>query len=35
LISIVALISVADFLKLDPDAGAVVSGHQRRSFAQC
>jgi hypothetical protein len=29
LISVVALISVADFLKLDADAGAVVSGHQR------
>jgi EmrB/QacA subfamily drug resistance transporter len=33
LISIVALISVADFFKLDSDAGAVVSGHQR-SFNQ-
>lgn len=29
LISVFALISVADFLKLDADAGAVVSGHQR------
>jgi len=29
LISIVALISIADFLKLDVDAGAFVSGHQR------
>jgi hypothetical protein len=29
LISVVALISVAEFLKLDVDAGAVVSGHQR------
>jgi Major Facilitator Superfamily len=29
LVSAVALISVLDFLKLDADAGAVVSGHQR------
>ena len=29
LVSGVALISVLDFLKLDADAGAVVSGHQR------
>jgi MFS family permease len=29
LISVVALISVADFLKLDADAGAIVSGHLR------
>ncbi len=34
LISVVALVSISDFLKLDPDAGAVVSGHQRSTVSQ-
>ena len=34
LVSVVALIAVLDFLKLDPDAGAVVSGRQRSFYWQ-